>query len=75
MKKQSTTDAKFKYKEDFYTAIDNEKNQLSIFLDFSKASNTVDHMVLSRKRESYMVLEVGHARLVQIKSYWQESIC
>ena len=51
--KKSTTDAIIKFTDQCYDIIDNKEKLLSIYLDFSKAFDTVDHKILCKKLERY----------------------
>ena len=48
-KYKSTSDAILKFTNFCYTAINNQEITLSIFLDFSKAFDTIDHEILLKK--------------------------
>ena len=51
--KKSTTDAIIRFTDQCYTIINDHKTLLSIYLDFSKAFDTIDHTLLCKKLQSY----------------------
>ena len=52
-KKRSTQDALTKFSEMIYNQLDNSNHVLSIFIDFSKAFDTVPHDILLKKLDHY----------------------
>ncbi len=48
-KKNSTTDAVLQFIKDALLAYDNSEYTVAVFLDMSKAFNTIDHSLLLRK--------------------------
>ena len=50
---KSTTDAILKFTDKCYDALNNRKALISVYIDFSKAFDTVDHRILLRKLENY----------------------
>ena len=53
LKKKSTTDAILKFTDLCYSTFKNKQLLMSIFLDFSKAFDTVDHVILCRKNKLF----------------------
>ena len=53
VKNKSTADAIIKFTDECYASLDDIKYMISIFLDFSKALNTVNHEILCKKLEFY----------------------
>ena len=51
--KKSTTDAILKFTDKCYDALNNKKALISVYIDFSKAFDTVDHGILLKKLEYY----------------------
>ena len=51
--KKSTTDAILKFTDKCYDALNNKKALISVYIDFSKAFDTVDHVILLKKLEIY----------------------
>jgi len=51
--KKSTTDAIIRFTDDCYDILNEKKSLISIYLDFSKAFDTIDHDLLCNKLESY----------------------
>ena len=51
----STSHALINATESLYKALDNDLHTLGIFIDFSKAFDTVDHVILCSKLENYGV--------------------
>ena len=49
----STTHALISATENLYKSLDNNMHILGIFIDFSKAFDTVDHSILCKKLEHY----------------------
>ena len=52
-KNKSTEDALINFSEHLYSQLDNSKSTLSIFIDFSKAFDTVPHNILLEKLKYY----------------------
>lgn len=52
-KSKNTTQAIFKYLDHIYTSINNNQNTLSVYVDFRKAFDTVDHKILLTKLKNY----------------------
>ena len=51
--KKSTTDAVLHFLDDIYTTFNDKKTLLAIYLDFSKAFDTIDHHLLCQKLNYY----------------------
>ena len=51
--KKATTDAILKFTDKCYDALNSKKALISVYIDFSKAFDTVDHTILLKKLESY----------------------
>ena len=63
---QSTTDALLNTLQYVYDNLDKNNTVISLFLDFSKAFDCVDHDILLRKLESYGIRDI---ELIFFKSY------
>ena len=50
---KSTSDAILKFTDKCYDALNNKKSMISIYLDFSKAFDTINHQLLCLKLEKY----------------------
>ena len=55
LKNKSTEDAVLKLVEYFYDTLNSKMSSINIFIDFKKAFDTIDHVILARKLEAYGV--------------------
>ena len=51
--KKSTTDAILKFTDQCHDALNSRRSLISVYIDFSKAFDTVDHEILLKKLEKY----------------------
>ena len=73
--KKSTTDAIIKFTDKCYEALNNKNSLISVYIDFSKAFDTIDHNILCNKLECYGIrgssLEWFRSYLSSRKQYVQ----
>ena len=53
LSKKSTTDAIIRFTDECYDILNDRKSLISVYLDFSKAFDTIDHELLCKKLEFY----------------------
>ena len=65
-KGHSTTDTTVNFVNDLYSAINDEKVTIAVYIDLRKAFDTVNHQILCRKMENYGIIDQN---LTWIRSY------
>ena len=86
--KKSTTDAILKFTDECYNALNSKKALISVYIDFSKAFDTVDHRILLEKLElygfrgpilgwfkSYLSSRLQYVEIQGVKSTLKPSVC
>ena len=86
--KKSTTDAILKFTDKCYDALNSRRALISVYIDFSKAFDTVDHVILLKKLEhygfrgcildwfkSYLSDRKQYVELKGVKSTLQPNVC
>ena len=71
----NTEDALTQFSKNIYRQLDNSNTVLSIFIDFSKAFDTVPHNILLRKLEHYGIRGSVHRWFLDYLSHRQQSTC
>ena len=71
-KSKSTVDALINFTENIYQSLNNREHNLSIFVDMSKAFDTVSHEILISKMEMYGIKQVN---LAFFKNYLSNRKC